>query len=200
MEPLSERAAATRSRILQAAAAELAETGDIEVAAVARRAGLSVGLPYRYFGTRSGLMSALLADFYDRLVSETVLGHFTGRTWLERWRDQLTRWVDWVYDEPLAPVVLGRMVGDARVAAMEADCARQVIALGAKHVAAGQAEGAVTRGRDPELMSAAVVGGMRSVLAVVLDQDPRPERAAVLEEIWQFTTAALGARPASAAP
>jgi AcrR family transcriptional regulator len=125
VEPLSERAATTRSRILQAAADELVEIGDIEVAAVARRAGLSVGLPYRYFGTRSGLVSALIADFYDRLVTETVLGHFSGRTWLERWRAQLTRWVDWVYDEPLAPVVLGRMVGDARVAAMEADCARR---------------------------------------------------------------------------
>ncbi|MFI6737601.1 TetR/AcrR family transcriptional regulator [Nonomuraea sp. NPDC050451] len=193
MEPLSERAAATHRRILEAAAAELIETGDIEVAAVARRAGLSVGLPYRYFGTRSGLMSALLADFYDRLVNETVLGHFSGHTWLERWRAQLTRWVDWVYDEPLASVVLGRMVGDAQVAAMEARCARQVIALGAKHVAAGQAEGVVTRGRDAELMSAAVVGGMRSVLAVVLNQDPRPDRAAVLQEIWEFSTGALGA-------
>src|SRR5690606_40999573 len=105
-------------------------------------------------GTRSGLMSAVLEDFYGRLVAETVLGHFTGDTWLDRWRAQVTQWVDWVYDEPLAPVVLGRMVGDARVAAMEARCAREVIALGAKHVAAGQAEGAVTRGRDPELRSA----------------------------------------------
>ncbi|MEV4102323.1 TetR/AcrR family transcriptional regulator [Nonomuraea sp. NPDC049649] len=193
MQELSERAAATRRRILEAAAAELAETGDLEVAAVARRAGLSTGLPYRYFGTRSGLMSALLEDFYGRLVAETVLGHFTGDTWLDRWRAQVTRWVDWVYDEPLAPVVLGRMVGDARVAAMEARCTRQVIAIGAKHVAAGQAEGAVTRGRDPELMSAAVVGGMRSILAVVLDQDPRPDRAGIREEIWRFSTAALGA-------
>lgn len=194
MEPLTDRAALTRRRLLEAAAAELVETGDVEVAAVARRAGMSVGLPYRYFGTRSGLMSALLADFYDRLVSETVLGHFDGRTWPERWRDQITKWVGWVYDEPLAPVVLGRMVGDAQVAAMEAGCARQVIALGAEHIAAGQAEGAVTAGRDPELMAAGVVGGMRSILAIVLDQDPRPDRAAVLQEIWEFTTDALGVR------
>ncbi|MFG2074588.1 TetR/AcrR family transcriptional regulator [Nonomuraea maritima] len=199
MESLSERGAATRRRLLEAAAAELVETGDIEVAAVARRAGLSVGLPYRYFGTRSGLMSALLADFYERLVSETVLGHFAGHTWPERWRNQLTRWVDWVYDEPLAPVVLGRMVGDAQVAAMEADCAKQVIALGARHIATGQDEGAVTYRRDPELMSAAVVGGMRSILAVVLDQDPRPDRGAVLEEIWHFSTAALGVHGGGAA-
>lgn len=193
MQHLSVRAAATRRAILEAAAAELIETGDIEVASVARRAGLSVGLPYRYFGTRSGLMSALLSDFYDRLVAETVLGHFPGHTWLERWEAQLTRWTDWVYDEPLAAVVLGRMVGDAQVAAVEARCARQVIALGARHVAAGQAEGVLARDRDAELMAAAVVGGMRSVLATVLDQDPRPDRAEVLREILEFSTAALGA-------
>jgi AcrR family transcriptional regulator len=197
VEHLSERAAATRRRILEAAAAELIETGDIEVAAVARRAGLSVGLPYRYFGTRSGLMSALLEDFYTRLVAETVLRDYAGDTWLDRWHAQVTQWVDHVYDEPLAPVVLGRMVGDAQVAAMEARCARHVIALGAKHIAAGQDEGALARDRDPELMAAAVVGGMRSILSVILDQNPRPDRAVVQEEIWRFTTAALGASPRS---
>ena len=48
MESLSRRAAATHRRLLEAAAEELIETGDVEVAAVARRAGMSVGLPYRY--------------------------------------------------------------------------------------------------------------------------------------------------------
>ncbi|MGW0483336.1 TetR/AcrR family transcriptional regulator [Nonomuraea sp. NPDC003214] len=195
MEPLSERAAASRRRLLEAAADELIATGDVEVAAVARRAGLSVGLPYRYFGTRSGLMSALLEDFYERLVADTVLVSFDGDTWLDRWRAQLTTWVDRVYDDPLAPVVLGRMVGDAEVAAMEARCFKLVITLGAKHVAAGQAEGAVVADRDPELLATAVVGGMRAVFTVVLDQDPRPERATVLRELWEFSTAALGARP-----
>lgn len=192
VELLSERAAVTRRRLLDAAAAELAATGDVEVAAVARRAGTSTGLPYRYFGTRSGLMSALLEDFYDRLVAGTVLGHYEGTSWLDRWRTQVTTWVDHLYADPLAPVVLGRMVGDARVAAMEARCFRQVIALGAKHFAAGQAEGEIAADRDPELLAAAVVGGMRAILAVVLDQDPRPDKAAVLREVWRFTTGALG--------
>ncbi|WP_197093530.1 TetR/AcrR family transcriptional regulator [Nonomuraea sp. SBT364] len=195
MEKLSERAAASRRRLLEAAADELIATGDVEVAAVARRAGLSVGLPYRYFGTRSGLMSALLEDFYERLVADTVLVSFDGDTWLDRWRAQLTTWVDRVYDDPLAPVVLGRMVGDAQVAAMEASCFKLVITLGAKHVAAGQAEGAVVADRDPELLATAVVGGMRAVFTVVLDQDPRPGREVVLRELWEFSTAALGARP-----
>ena len=86
------------------------------------------------------------------------------------------------------------MVGDAQVAAMEARCLREVIALGARHVAAGQLQGAYISGRDPELLAAGVVGGMRSILAIVLDQDPRPDRDTVLREILEFTTDALGAR------
>jgi hypothetical protein len=39
MESLFRRAAATHRRLLEAAAEELIETGDVEVAAVARRAG-----------------------------------------------------------------------------------------------------------------------------------------------------------------
>lgn len=193
MESLSRRAAATHRRLLEAAAEELIETGDVEVAAVARRAGMSVGLPYRYFGTRSGLMSALLADFYDRLVADTVLADHQGDTWLERWRAQVRTWVDRVYDDPLSPVVLGRMVGDAEVAAMEARCIRQVVATGVKHIAAGQAEGAVAADRDPEMLSAGVVGGMRAIFTVVLDKNPRPDRDLVVAEVWKFSVAALGA-------
>jgi AcrR family transcriptional regulator len=192
MHPVSDRAAASRRRLLQAAAAELIATGDVEVAAVARRAGMSVGLPYRYFGTRSGLMSALLEDFYERLVADTVLGHYEGSNWLERWRTQVATWVEHMYADPLAPVVLGRMVGDARVAALEAQCFKRVIDLGAKHFAAGQAEGHVAAARDPELLAAAVVGGMRAILAIVLDQDPRPDQQTVMREVWLFTVSALG--------
>jgi AcrR family transcriptional regulator len=189
---MDDRAAATRRRLLEAAGDELIATGDVEVAAVARRAGTSVGLPYRYFGTRSGLMSALLEDFYERLMSETVLGHYEGTTWLERWRAQVATWVGHMYADPLAVVVLGRMVGDARVAAMEARCFKQVIDLGAKHFAAGQSEGHVAADRDPVLLAAAVVGGMRAILTIVLDQDPRPDQAVVMREVWRFTVSVLG--------
>ncbi|MFD2348718.1 TetR/AcrR family transcriptional regulator [Nonomuraea ferruginea] len=149
MERVSDRAGASRRRLLQAAAEELIASGDVEVAAVARRAGMSTGLPYHYFGTRSGLMSALLEDFYERLIADTVLGHYEGATWLERWRAQVATWVEHMYADPLAPVVLGRMVGDARVAALEAQCFKRVIDLGAKHFAASQAEGHVAERSRP---------------------------------------------------
>ncbi|HZZ47272.1 MAG TPA: hypothetical protein VFE65_10345, partial [Pseudonocardia sp.] len=71
-----------RQRLLRAAIEELASTGHIEVASVARRAQVSVGLPYRYFGTRSGLIAAVLADFHERLDEQVMLARFDGAHWL----------------------------------------------------------------------------------------------------------------------
>ena len=67
------RGAATQRSLLDAAVAEWSETGEVEVAAVARRAGVSAGLPYRYFGTRAGLLIALVEDFYGRLEHAAVM-------------------------------------------------------------------------------------------------------------------------------
>ena len=73
------------ARILDAAIAELVESdGVLEVAAVARRAGVSVGLPCRYFGTRSGLLVAVVESFYDRLDAAVLHHVFPGKTWQER--------------------------------------------------------------------------------------------------------------------
>ena len=72
------------ARILDAAIAELVESdGVLEVAAVARRAGVSVGLPCRYFGTRSGLLVAVVESFYDRLDAAVLHHVFPGKTWQE---------------------------------------------------------------------------------------------------------------------
>jgi AcrR family transcriptional regulator len=66
------RGQASRERILQAATDELAEVGDLEVASVAARAGVSVGLPYRYFGSRGGLLIAVIDAFHERLGGAAV--------------------------------------------------------------------------------------------------------------------------------
>jgi len=69
---LTRRGEATRSRLLEAAASELVERdGQLEVASVAARADVSVGLLYRYFGSKAGLVRAVVEDFYDRLFAET---------------------------------------------------------------------------------------------------------------------------------
>ena len=67
------RGIASRRRLLEAAAAELVERdGDLEVAAVAARAGTSVGLIYRHYGSKAGLLGAVIDDFYDRFDAEVI--------------------------------------------------------------------------------------------------------------------------------
>lgn len=57
----------SREAILAAARSALeAGGGQIEMNDVARRACVSVGLAYHYFGSKAGLVSALVTDFYDR--------------------------------------------------------------------------------------------------------------------------------------
>jgi AcrR family transcriptional regulator len=140
----SARGSAARQRILEAAAEEMVATGDIEVAAVARRAGVSVGLPYRYFGTRSGLVSAVVSAFYDRLDEAVTNREFDGDTWYDRERARVTVWVEHLYDDPLAPVVLGRLGGDAETANIEIRRLHGAIELGARNIARGQRDGEIS--------------------------------------------------------
>jgi AcrR family transcriptional regulator len=188
----SARGAAARQRILAAAAEELAATGDVEVAAVARRAGVSVGLPYRYFGTRSGLLSAVVSAFHDRLDEAVTDREFDGATWHERERARVTAWVSHLYDDPLAPVVLGRPGGDADSAGTERQRLHQAIEQGARNIARGQRDGDLPAGRDPELLVAAVLGGVHTAVAVALTRTPRPDRARVAAELWAFVAGAAG--------
>ena len=58
------RGAASRARLIQAARAELIErSGSLEVDSVAQRADTSVGLIYRHFGSRAGLIGAVVDDY-----------------------------------------------------------------------------------------------------------------------------------------
>jgi len=82
--------AATQSSVLDAAVAEWSRNAEVEVAAVARRAGVSAGLPYRYFGTRAGLLAALVEDFYGRLGIAAMMRAYDEPTWLQRERRRIT--------------------------------------------------------------------------------------------------------------
>jgi AcrR family transcriptional regulator len=189
---LSARGCAAQQRILDAAGRELAETGDVEVAAVARRAGVSVGLPYRYFGTRKGLISAVIADFHDRLDVEVTAKEFDGDTWHERERARVTAWVHHLYRDPLAPILLGRLDGDADPAGLATRRLHAAIRQGARNIARGQRDGDLPKGRDPELLVAAILGGVHTAVAVALTRTPRPDPSVVAAELWDFVAGATG--------
>ena len=74
---------ATRQRILECAATLLAEgEGKLEMAWVARAAGVSSGLAYHHFGSKEGLLVAVVNDFYDRLEAASLMLRFDdARNW-----------------------------------------------------------------------------------------------------------------------
>ena len=189
--PLAARGVAARAALLKAAAEELAETGEVEVAAVARRAGVSAGLPYRYFGTRDGLLVAVVDDFHERLADAVVFAPIEADTWAEREHERLRRWVAFLYADPLSSVVLGG-VGDGEVAAAGARRLRDAVAVGGRNMAAAQATGEIDADRDPELLAAAVLGGVHTTVTLALGRRRRPRAERVVDELWRFIAGAVG--------
>lgn len=186
------RAQFTRQTLLRAAGQELAASGGLEVTAVARRAGVSAGLPYRYFGTRSGLLIAVAEDFYDRLGAAGPLRAYPARAWSERERQRIRDWLDFLYADPLAPVMLGSLVGDGEVAAAHDRLVRRLIQLGAANITNAQQHGEIPAARDPEMLAAATLGGIHALAATALAREPRPPVQNVFDQAWAFIRGAVG--------
>lgn len=200
MARVSVRGSATRRRLLEAAAAELvAGGGTAEVAAIAVRVGVSVGLIYRHFGSKAGLLAAVVGDFYDRLDAGVLnVDPAPGSDWATRERIRVERDVAFHYAEPLAPVVLGRLSREPEVAAVEARWIAREIELAARNLERGQCSGEIPADLDPGLAGAMVLGGIRQALGAVLSRAAPPPQALVAEELWRFVAAAVRCAPSAA--
>jgi AcrR family transcriptional regulator len=180
---------------LEAAAAEWSATGEVEVAAVGRRAGVSAGLPYRYFGTRSGLLIALVEDFYSRLGAAALLRSYDAATWAGREQQRIADWVEFLYAEPLAPMVLSGPCGDAEVIAANARLVGRMAELGARNIANAQEAAQLPVDRDPQMLAAGLLSGVHAIASVALARAPRPPTALVAEQVWAFLSGAVGLPP-----
>jgi len=187
----SPRAERSRERILRAASELLAQTGEFEVAGVAQRAGVSVGLPFRYFESKSGLLAAVVDDFQLRLAKAVVYHDFAGTTWQERERQRVSAWVHFLFGEPIAPVMLGGLGGDSIAAASWQKGLRFAVETGARNIARGQRDGDLPKGADPMILAAAVLGGVQAAVGVALASKPRPDRAKVAKALWHFVRGAV---------
>ena len=188
---------AGRQRLLQAAREELISgDGALEVAPLAERAGLSVGLLYRHFGSKAGLAAAVVEDFFDRHDAAVMdLNPAPGADWAtrERLRTELT--VDFHYGDPLAPVLLWRLRREPEVAAVEAERITRHVRLAARNIELGQRDGELPADLDAGLLGAMVLGGIRQALAEALSRKRRPARDALVDELWRFIVAAVRWRP-----
>ena len=111
--------AAARADILAAAGRLLAQNdGALEMAWVAREAGVSQGLAYHHFGSREGLLVAVVEDFYDRMENEVLMApmaEFAG--WEARELHRSERYIAFLLNEPLGCLLVTRLSVTPAVAA-----------------------------------------------------------------------------------
>ena len=80
-----DRAKRSRAVLIEAAAASLVDgNGAFEIQDVARRAQVSVGLAYHRFGSKAGLIAAVVDHFYDELERAIDLGDLLEGEWAAR--------------------------------------------------------------------------------------------------------------------
>lgn len=167
--PAVGKGAQTRAKLLRAAAAELVEAnGTLEVAAVARRAGTSIGLTYRYFNNKGALAAAVVEDFFDRQDEAVLMAPIEADTWRARERRRIELMVAFHYAEPLARVALGGLAREPEVAAVMVERQQRQAAIVAAMLARGQDLGEVHADLDPSVAGAMVLGALREAMRVAL--------------------------------
>lgn len=191
------RGDASRRRLIAAAREELVERdGQMEIDSVASRADSSVGLIYRHFGSRAGLIAAVVDDFYSRFRAEVLQvdpvphGSVTAR---ERRRVELA--VAFHYADPLSRVVVTHLHLDGQVAVGEAAQVENLVSDVADVVTTAQRRGEVGRDRDARFVGAMIVGGTRQVLAGALAADPRPPEKKTAKALWILVAGVMGVDP-----
>lgn len=186
------RAQDSRTAIFEAAQRAFVEgDGDFEIGDVARRAGVSVGLAYHYFGSKAGLVSALITDFYDRYDAVANRRFEKGLPWPARERRRLLEVIEFLFADPMAPLMLGRLSGNAEVLAVESARREALIELAVVNISKGQARGEIDPAIDAEIAAAAINGGLRQAVAMALKKPRGLTAEAFTDRVWGLVAGAL---------
>jgi AcrR family transcriptional regulator len=201
-EPRTQKGRATRERLLACARdTAIANDGHIEIAWVAEAAGVVPSLVNRYFGSRAGLISALLDDFFDRLHVEVLdLDLDDLGTWVQHERIRLEKGVHFHYTDPVAVVIYTRLSREPAVALTENRHIDSVVKHAAASIRRGQKRGELPSSIDPELAGAAMFGAMQRVMVTALSRTPRPRPDRIVEVLWRQITAAVEIDPDTGEP
>lgn len=193
--PASGKGAQTRAKLLKAAAEELIESdGHLEVAAVARRAGTSIGLTYRYFQNKGALAAAVVDDFYDRQDEAVLMAEIEADSWRRRERRRIELMIAFHYAEPLARVALGGLAREPEVAAVMVERQSTQAAIAAAMLARGQDLGMIDPDLNPSLVGPMVLGAIREALRVALAAGDQLGAGEVTHEILAFVDASTRLR------
>ena len=198
--PRTTKGQATRRRLLDVAKRlAIARGGHIELAEVAAAARAVPSLVHRYFGSKAGLVSALVDDFFDRFHREVLDADLDAHgDWATHERLRLERGVRFHYAEPFAAVLYGALARDPEVARNEAARTAAVVERAARSIRRAQRLGELPVGVDPRLAGAAMFGAMRLVMVEALTRQPRPRPERVIELLWRQVAASVQISPDAA--
>ena len=190
----------TRERLVRAAQEELIRShGHLEMQAVAKRAQVSVGLAYHHFGSKAGLIAAVVEAFYNRLDEEVFNDSCRpSEGWADRERRRIASYIAFHYDHPFAPLVIGALSRAPEVLDVERAFTNKQLAGGARMIEAAQHDGFVPDHIDPHLTIALMIGGIRQALIGALTSEQRPDSEKLTDEIWAFMAGALRATAGAA--
>jgi AcrR family transcriptional regulator len=200
--PATAKGQATRQRLLDVARRlALESAGHVELAQVAQAAGVVPSLVHRYFGSKSGLVAALVDDFFDRFHAAVLdLDLDAEGDWAHHERLRLERGVRFHYAEPFAAIVYGTLSRDPEVARREAARTAVVVDRAARSIRRGQKRGELPVGVDPGLAGAAMFGAMRLVMLEALGRRMRPSPERVIDVLWRQVAASVQIDPGSGRP
>jgi AcrR family transcriptional regulator len=195
--PSTAKGQQTRRRLLDCARAEAIRTGGrLEIEPIAYAAGVVPSVIYRYFGSKAGLVSALIEDFFHRLQREVLgidlIGH---GDWAARERVRLERGVRFHYSDPFAVVLYGPLAREPEVAQTHERCIDAAIRQAAANVRRGQARDELPLEVDPELAGAAMFGAMARVMVHALNRIPPPSERDLGEVLWRQVAASVHIDP-----
>ncbi|MEM7160395.1 MAG: TetR/AcrR family transcriptional regulator [Myxococcota bacterium] len=185
----TDRGRRTRERLLEAAVQELvASDGAMDLAAVAARAEVSPGAPYRHFSSKSDLLVAVVDAFYDEW--EEVSYHPTfeefSPNWWVREQERIRRTVEFAYRHPLGALMQQRLLADAQALRQQRARTDRQVRGAVKNVRRGQALGYVPESIDAELCGALLMGGVGQSLHSALARKRKMPRARVVRELQSF--------------
>lgn len=187
--PQTTRGRRTRARLLDAAIEELAtHDGVLELAAVASRAGVSAGAPYRHFASKSELLVALVDSFYDeweQLAYRPTLEEVSD-DWWEREQERIRLTVEFHYQHPLGALMQQRLIGDAEAVRHQRVRSDRLIRGAVKNVTRGKKLGRVPSHIDAEICGALLMGGVTQALHGALARDRKMSRKRVVRELRSF--------------
>jgi AcrR family transcriptional regulator len=183
----------TPERLIRAAQEELIlGHGLLEMQAVAKRAKASAGLAYHHFGSKAGLIAAVVESFYNRL-EEVAFNpvNLVSPDWAGREKERVAAYISFHYDHPFAPIVVGPLSRAAEVLDVELAFTKRQLVAGAYNLRAAQRLEVIPGDFDPHLTIALMIGGIRQALIGALVKGQRPDRAELTEKIWAFIAGAL---------